>query len=595
MGTDRLTLNFAHDEGNLYGPTPLQGCVQMSGGLTTFFDGVSAVETGFLYPPRVINVTGPNIPAILESSAISGGGSIEGPPVGAPAGSVAEYQYRLVFEWIDTKGNRHMSAASDTVTAKITDIGSTDNQITLDIATLPFTMRGDANPLQLATVAVFRTLRDQPETFYRLTSVAFGANMIANERLTGIAQYNDQLSDAEVLALGYGTLYTDGGTLDADPAPASKFITTHGNRLFAISAWDDRAIHYTRSFVRGEAPAFSGYLKLRLDDSPDGAVALASLDDQLVVFTKSRIYRYAGEGPNDKGIGGAFAGPFNVTTDTGATSPVIAVFPGGVIFQGRGGFLYLLGRDFTVKLVSGPAEETLRIWDQVIRAEVDGARQWVVFLLARSADNEYLPESAGDTIVIEEVELSPANIFLVFDYKHNQWFTWRIMNDGTAPVDHVFFQGTHKFLSGSAVYEETPDSWFDPAGEYITSTIQTPWIRLGAIGGFERLYRVFLTGKRMGWHTLTLNHGIDFQASDVDGDAHEWDLGFGYGAFVPYVPFRLNAHIKGQKASAHRLTITDAWEDAEFDSSGRGFLLAGLSLEIGVKRGVGKVPATDKR
>ena len=98
----------------------------------------------------------------------------------------------------------------------------------------------------------------------------------------------------------------------------------------AASAEPDRSVWFSQQLQTDETPRWHEGLKVQLTDSDERIVALASLDQTLVIFTRSRIFAVSGLGPADTGRDGAFSGPAPIATAFGCLDP------GSVVSTSRG-------------------------------------------------------------------------------------------------------------------------------------------------------------------------------------------------------------------------------------------------------------------
>lgn len=575
-GVDLSTLDFTAPQAGLWDAAQAQGCLSQTGSFLGWVDGQSCVEQGFARDP-----------GIFASTVTAGAGQIEG----ADSPSTNQYGYVAVYEWLDEHGNLHQSNVSNVRTETVT-LANTNASITLSLRCLNYTRRSDRNDgsLRPVNIAVFRTLKNAPETFYRLTprSESVAAQVVSDPTAYSVT-YVDTLKDSDVLNLGYGTLYTSGDVVENDFPPAAVAQTLHANRLWLISGEDDHTVWFSKVFVRFEAPGWSRFFTIRVDDSADGCTALASLDDKLIIFTRSRIYYVTGDGPNDTGRVGQFQGPLLVSTGGGCLdSRSVVTFENGVLFQGPGG-IYLLTPQLTVEWVGAPVRGQLKTHPRITSAVDDADRGRVIFAAEDDEGN---------------------GIFLVYDYLRACWYTWSI-TESARQLGQTFWDGFHTYSDVLGVCRESYGSHpgLDPGATgplWPVTTIETPWMRPGPIAGYERTRHVLFTTEKKSYHEFTVEvlRGFDdvsvsqsktfnVTATAVptisDGDPAVWDL-----------------HVKAsaQKTAAIKVRISDNFPTPETipepgtdwptAAGPLGFSIAGLTLELGLKKGRWKLPATKK-
>lgn len=549
-------LDFARTQPSFRGqPAEARGCLHHTGAYVGSYDGLSDAEVGFAAAPA------------LNLRADVGGGAI----------AAGTYLYVACFEWTDRAGNLHRS---EPCLPKSITLAGPNDAVDIDITTLCLTRRGNAENGEMrdVTVALFRTT-NAGELYYRLTPPkASEVDAIVNDKTVNTVAYKDVLSDAGLVALGYGFVYTDGGTLGNSPVETAQAVCVHGGRMWLGGG---TILWFSKLLVEGEAPGFNEGLTLSLADSPDGITALASLSDKLVVFTKSRIYYVSGQGPNDTGNAGSFAGPYLVTADTGCVDGrSIAIYPGGCIFQSANG-LRVINAGLAVEDIGAPVQDETR-GATVFRAVVDSARQRVKFLL------DY-----GTSV----------NRYVVFDWHMNAWTTEVAYgrSGGDPPVPQAtaaraFTLWLGKWVQvtsyGGTMIESSSTETGTDAGEFFPMTIETPWIHVGGVAGFQRVRRMTLVGQKLFSHKLNADLFVNYDETTVAQTA-QWSAGF--LAPIEGLPVeRVQLHIAPQKSSALKVRISDT-QDGVSTVSPDGYELAALQFELGVKPAGARLPATNKR
>lgn len=556
-GIDRLVVDFRQPQRGLWNGAQAQRLLHQSGGFVGVYDGQTVVESGFMQAPRfascVVHTTG---------GSISDAGGLD-----------AVYAYVAVYAWLDAKGNLHLSAPSEPQIANVLS-GTTAASVDLEIETCSLTRRGDPNDgvQRDVQIWIYRTQANTPEVFYR-TSIA----AIINDRVAFSTTVTDVDSDATMVGERLGTLYTTGGILEAVAPPPMISICAAKGRLWGVSSENDRSIWYTQILVAGEAPRWHPGLSLSIDDSQDGATAVCGLDDKVLIFTPTTIRWISGDGPNDTGAGGSFGGPYLLSSVVGcvdARSVVSGEF--GVMFQSAGG-MYLVTRSLQLAYVGGGIEDTLDTFPTIKAAVVDADRSRVIFLAA--ADD--------------------ASIFVAYDYLHTNaqgqgvWMTW-----GYAGADiqaQTLWRGKHVYRSIDGVCMEAYGTHpgLDPSGQAPTAVLETPWIKVAGIDGYERLRHVVITGRQEGPHTVQIELFNDYDDATIV-QTTTFDA-TGTSTLVGLPVERLDAHVARQKASAIKIRVTDSYTGAPVTNPRVGMLLNSLSLEVGVKQGRAKLPTPNRK
>lgn len=532
-----------------------RNCYALSGGIAGWNDGATEVEIGFVSPPQIeLTNTGPG-------------------PIGA-----GTYVYTAVYEWQDERGNVHVSQPADPQTITV-GAGST---IRVRTVTLGVTRKGQHTRTNFegATIAIFRT-ENNGQIFYRETPPRnVVGNTIFNDGVTvGFVDYIDINTDAVLTGLGYGTLYcsfSPGGVVPARAVPGMRHTVVHRQRLFGIDASDPRRILFSQIFVPGEGPRFNEKLTLRLDDSEAECTALASMDDKLIVFTKTAIFWVSGDGPNDTALGGAFNGPFPVSVDAGCIDPrSVVLTPQGVYFQGPRGIM-LLDRGLAVAF-AGLAVQRMTDGRTIQAATLDADARRVHFLV----EHPTLP-----------------NTFAVLDYTFGVWTTTQLYAPGRfGGVEKqdadgsVMWRGAHVTIGGTSQAVMSQTALLD-AGVYPPSIVETPWIKLSGINGYQRAWRVTATGQKMSDHAITFGVFADY--SETQQQQAAFDVGA--ASTVLGLPVeRLSLVVKPQRCSAIKVRISDSEPAGALGpSTALGWSLAAVSFEIGVQRGTARLPARNK-
>jgi hypothetical protein len=293
------------------------------------------------------------------------------------------------------------------------------------------------------------------------------------------------------------------------------------------------------------------------------------LDEKLVIFKAGQIFVLAGDGPTDTGAQNDFGAPQQLSSDVGCTEPESVVLtPSGIMFKSTKG-IYLLDRALNVTYIGAEVQEfnSLNVSSAILVPEVNQVR---------------FTTTAGTT--------------LVYDYYFKAWSTYTRQ----AAVSAANWQDTYVWLDVNGnMLQEVEGSYADN-GVPIRSLIETSWISLGGLQGFQRFYRLQLLGGYVGNHTLRTTLAYDFEPFDresfsiVPSDAGEASvIGQTYGTSSPYGAeatygsgtgvYQWEVRPARQKCSAFKLIIEDLFPEG--DATG-GFTLSGVTMVVGVKGGL---------
>lgn len=557
---DIVELDATVPGAGLWRSTEAQGLLHLGAALPTQYDGQCASEIGFVQPPQ-----------IFDFSLVYGATGLEGDAV-----TFVEYEYYAIWEWRDAAGNLHRSRRSAPYAVQVSHSGAdTHANATLYVRTTGLTRRTDifTGEKRDIRLKVFRTTPTDANDGNHY-QIAWVSNVnVPNPAYVTVADTEDDLT---LIAANRGQLYTDGGIVDNDTPPAAKHLCVHGGRVWLVSA-EAREVWFSKYLVQGEAPAFSALMRITLDDSPDAPVACAPLGASLAILTESRIYVLpVNAGPADTAVP-AYPPPDAIQTSWGCIDArSVLSYRDGVAFQSRDG-LRLLTPGGDVVPFGDPVHETLAAYPTILGAVLDSERMRVLWLC--SAED-------GATIVI------------CWDYDHEAWSTWSW--DASLALTaraHCMWQGQHvlaaEATSIKGVWCESYGSYpgFDPGPTlptWVTATIETPWIHLGAIGGYQRLWRLHLQLEKNSAHGLAVSFFVD--GDDTTAVQTETWTVSQVGAFVttPRQPLRVGAKV--QKCSTVKIRVSDTETAVAVADDPTGFVYHELALQIGAKPGLSKGP-----
>lgn len=303
------------------------GAGYIPGGVLTQWDGAELTEAGLSWMPHV-----------TKSSQDTGGSLDQG----------GSYHHAVSLERFDALGRRHSSAPS---VPHSTQLSSSNSRITITFT--PF--GGSSRATWQAHV--YRT-EANGSVFHRATLIGQGIT-------EGVSSYQDSTGDG-FLQQGE-ILYTEGGVLNADAAPASTFGALALNRLWLGGLFDRRQIRCSTRVEPGVALSFPEDASHWLD-FPEPVTGLAALEGNLVVLCERSVYLVAGEGPNLQGVG-EFPIVQRIPCDLGCVDwRSVVSTSAGVFFQAEAGIM-LLPRDGSAPQYIGQAiREVMESYSEVVAA-----------------------------------------------------------------------------------------------------------------------------------------------------------------------------------------------------------------------------------
>lgn len=536
-GVAVTSMDFINDD--VFRSAELGGNLHIVGGILSMYDGESVVEHGFhLYPE---NVT-------LGQSA-SGGSMSNG-----------TYQVICMYEWTDSKGQVHRSAPS--VASSITVSGGGSSQlINVTFPTLRLTEKDGVTRTDVSLVC-YRT-ENNGAIFYRATSITSPTD---NDPTADTVTVQLTITDAALIS--NEILYTTGDVLENEPAPACSSICVFKNRIFLAGLENDNDFWYSKEHVTGRPIEFNSGLKKNTEQAGGRIVTPAVLDDKLVLFKRDRFFITYGDGPNATGQLGDFAQPQFVSADVGCSSSESVVrTPFGIMFKSLKGF-YKLDGSLQVTYIGAPVED----FNDLTTTSGN--------LLAKSNKVIFTHSDGG---------------LLVYDYFFDQWS----VRPRLESKDSVIWQDTFVMLQDDRILQSS-DTVYKIGDQAQKLVLETGWINIGDITGFQRVWKFFILGEYKSEHKLKVKVAYDYGAFI---DTYIFDttsaLGIGeygddtpYGSGTPYggvnSAYRFRGDLSTQKCQAIKFRIEELVTGGT-DGSQQGLTISDIGLLVGTARGHAKL------
>lgn len=549
---DFVDLDFRRNQETLVQSCEAAGLLQLGGGLAPSFDGQQVTETGFLRPPFSVG-----------QSVAGGGGAIEGADIAPGVHNV--YLYRFVYEWQDERGNWHVSEPSDPVSISVS-LANTLAKVTFSLATLCLTRKGDTlfDAGRYASISVYRTRKNDPTRYFRLTDP--NAITLLNQRDQAQLTFEDTLSDTQMLALGFGVLYTDGGALPHLAAPSALAVCTWGNRQWLVSGEDPRFLLFSKELIPTEGPAFNHVeLFLQLDDD---LVALAPQGASLIAWSRGRTFALSGEGPTDTGALSNWRGPSIVSEAVGcADARSVVSFPGGVVWLAEQGFHVLTGPGGQPQFIGAPVLDITRTYPTCRGAAHQPDQGLLLWTMAAA---------------------NGASLTLVYDYLRNAWYVWTAANSDRFPQATCVHNGDHTYACDDGIARQYPGAVGDN-DVYFRWRLILPWARLEGVLGFERVWRVLLAIKRATGVDLGILLRHDEETAVAQ--SHTWSLSTVTAPSSHRLA--LDLHVKRQKCRSMQVELYEQLTNDTGPESGT-VEIYGLQIDLGRKKGRPKLPPANR-
>lgn len=494
----------------------------------------------------------------------------EGGTVAASAGSnlgVGQYQYKLVYSWMNARGEIQRSVPCPAITVNISSGANQAATVTFPTQRL---CGRDIVGISKTQLEVYRT-EVNGLNFYRVSSVT--APLINDITVASLNFVDNSVTDAQLIS--NELIYTTGGINDNPAPPAFQLACDHKTRM--IIAGLDNPYEYRSSSV-----TISGEM-LRWNESWGGFVppstgpitGVASMDGNLYLFTTLAAYVVPGDGPDLLGNNNWVPPQRVMSVDSGPTSAQsLLVAPDGIWFQAAKG-LSRLGRDLSFVYAGADVEaysQNLTVRTAILRPEFE--QLW--FHADQGTDSAF-----GSAVV------------LVWDYHYNQWSALTGSISQTFGAQSVcYFQGLYTRVNSAGVVLQENQSHFKQNGNFIFTVVETEWIKFAGIQGFMRAQRAILLGTYWTDFTITWDAAYSYAGTNPTSPTYNAldTIAFvGNGVFSAGGPFQLRRLLRIQKCEAVKFRFTDS----ALNGSGQGMALTDLSMILGVRPGVAwKLPPT---
>jgi len=495
--------------------------------------------------------------------------------VGLAGLAAGTYKYRASYEYIDMKGNIHRSILGSITTVVVAAANTT---VVMDLEVHSSAIKPFGADLNLAgcSIVLYRTLAGG-SVFYRIPPDSIGS--MTNIRNVGrFISRNDELPDA-MLGL-HPVSYEDLGEL-APFAPPPPYQVIEGlNRVFIFSKEDPTRVWFSKEISTfgdfSYAPEFNPALTIDVGGASEYITALGILDEKLIIFTANKIFFVSGQGPNNAGTG-AFNGPFQITSDVGCIDrQSIVVIPAGMFFRGKNG-LNLLDRSLAVTFPGDAVKEHITVQAPFNLVPVlDSKEQRIMWLQ-------------------QDVGLGVSS-YIVYDYDHKFWSTWSVnMTGGVNTYSHCMVNDKHIIQYSDILYEAGagPHPGYDHDDDYPQLTIETPWIYVSAIGGYQRIRRLIVEGRANSNHFIVINVYYDYSA--VASQTYSFIIQ--PATIAEYPVIRIQQELVVQKCQAMKIKINDVTYEnlGQPTENPTGPNIFGISLETIAKEGRVKLPYQNRK
>ncbi len=532
----------------------------IAAGLLAAHDGRSVFDYCFSRAPRFVSLTA------------SGGNLVAG-----------SYIYGAHQEYQSAAGVRHRGPVGQ---ALVTFAANSNVAIVADMVNVSLkqdSTTGAATYASLSTnLPIYRSVKDG-DALYRLT-VEPVYNTIVVSPGSAEQTLSDTVTDANI---GDGTrlntrpgVYTAGDIKDDAQPPAPYTMMLHKSRLWVIDG-SRREVWFSKSFQDdiGVAPGFSPDFRLVFDED---LTALGGIDDKHIFFSLYGIWALSGDGPAPNGANNDFGTPVRLQTDVGCkTARSVVSVPDGLMFEAARG-IYLLTRGLELVWIGRPIQDLLQTYTECTSAVLVPDHNQVRFSF-NNAD--------GDEGVV-----------VVYDYVEKAWTHFEYADGVTArtPIaDACLHNNAYTFVvPAGRVYREATAHSLDggAAGSWVSMAIETAWWHAEGPLAYQSVRNFRLDGISVSNHDLSVSIGFDGSTSYQEGP-RTWLAGTPVTAVGPIEHGNVSIGTR-RKCRSIRFKIEDATPTNPGTypvGTGEGAILDMMGIEVGRKKGLGAIPATQRR
>lgn len=535
---------FAQDDVSLDFATPplattvQHGAAVIGGARVGWYAGATATELGFAAPPDIISAT----PSATGGTLAAG-----------------TYTYWAIWEDYDERGNLRRSLPSRP-TALITVSGATSS-VALVCRSLPTmsTSTGGAVFFRAGSDGIAKRINEP------LRQIPNDTTISSISTFTDIGQVQGP------------PLYTESGEIESVCPEGARIVLVASERVWWADFYRRDRVQWSKRYSPGSAnqhliaPETNEGFGLSVP-SGNRVTGLAAMDDKIVVFTSTEIYALSGRGPDDDGSNNDFSAFTLISNDTGCIDArSVLSYQDGVLYQTQAG-IYKLSRALQVSFIGAPVEALVADRGTITSSVLVPKKNQARFTVTRSD---------GTT-----------GIIVVYDYGIDQWAFWKLLDAGGVEINAISAclhdDEYHILTSGGVTWKEDSAVYKDDVTQWVPLSIETAWLQSAGQSGWQRIRKVIPLMERKDAHDLNISVYNDFYATTsqlvtfTDATQLLWTE---LPRSQPLI------HVLRQKCQAIKVRIADS---IAASSPGRGYTIAGISFEIGAKRGTVKVASRQR-
>jgi hypothetical protein len=356
-------------------------------------------------------------------------------------------------------------------------------------------------------------------------------------------------------------LYITGGVLESVAPQSHRIQCFHQGRHFIVDREVEATdIYYSKQRIQDFAMEESDSLLMQIPPDGGDIMAIRSFMDKLVVFKNDCIYVVVGSGPDATGSDSGYYDPYRLATNIGCIArDTVVETPYGLMFFSRQGIMLL---DTSLEISS--------VGEKV-----------------RYHTDSHTP-IAGVAMPYDNMAawFSPDGYALMWNWRHSQWTTHDI-----SATSACYAGGDLWTKNGNYVWRRVDNTALEPTSATYSMILDTGWISLAGIGGFQRVCSVLVVGQKLLDHSLVFEIGYDYDGyySDVQTidtssiEPYPASVYFGDGSSVfdgqSYV---YKVVTRRQKCTSFRVRIHDT------ATRGSTWAVSAIAVEAASKKGLYK-------
>jgi hypothetical protein len=329
-----------------------------------------------------------------------------------------------------------------------------------------------------------------------------------------------------------------------------------------------------------------------VDEGAGPIVALASMDDKLILFKGDRVFYILGDGPDDTGGNNDYTPPQRIASDCGCLDwrSVVSTHDGVYFMSAQG--RKLLTRDLQVVPVTTveTLDQTYPVTTSAIVHPSTGELRWT--------------QNTDDTS-------SPRSGAIVYRNYILECWSNALVNDGaghstlgfvSSVVAQSFGQGVNLLhlldAAGNLYVENAPITGFSlyqdepPAGAvFVPGTWSSPWLKADGLVGWASWKMLRLTLQTLDFANVTVNIYSNYNgsapiqtASATSAQISAWTTALDQWE----IQFNANA----ARAESIQIVITDA--SGVGTATGQGFKFAGVRVDYTLEQGAFRTPVAQR-